>query len=199
MNASKSDGDWTANLLYGSQSETTLGVEADDLTFMGVDLGYAVSGVDLSLSYNTVGGLTDLAGDAADMDMTMIGAAYNVNDQMSVHASRTTYGENGFALGGSNYGVGAGSWMTHGNMGYLAADDERMSYGGSYSVGDFSLSATMHAVTDSEDSEHDRGATEFSLGYSLNDNAGLSLNMATDDNGGATDSKYMWITLNIRP
>jgi len=206
MNAGKSDGDWTANLLYGSGTETTGGVEGDDMTFMGLDLGYSVSGVDLSLSYNTTDDGT------TDQDMTMIGAAYNVNDQMSVHASKTTYGENGFAMGGSNYGASDGtSWMTHGNMGYLTASDERMSYGGSYSMGDFSLSATMHAVTDSEDSEHDRGATEFSLGYSLNDNASLSLNMATDateandGTGGGTvapatgDVKYMWVTLNIRP
>jgi len=35
-------------------------------------------------------------------------------------------------------------------------------------------------------------ATEFSLGYSLNDNAGLSLSMI-DDN----DVKYCWLTLNV--
>jgi hypothetical protein len=195
MNASKSDGDWTANLLYGVNSTTTAGDEDDDFTYMGLDLGYSVSGVDLSLSYNTTDDGT------TDGDMTMIGAAYNVNDQMSVHGSRTTYGDNGFGAGLiSNYGQnGTDSWASHGNMGYLAANDERMSYGGSYSVGDFSLSATMHAVTNTEDTDYDRGATEFSLGYNLNDNANLSLNMASDDNGGTTDSEYMWITLNIRP
>jgi hypothetical protein len=193
MNASKSDGDWTANLLYGSQSVTVADVEGDDLTYMGLDLGYSVSGVDLSLSHNTADNGT------VEGDMMILGASYNVNDDMSIHASRTTVGDNGFAVNGSNYGVGAASWMTHGNMGYLAANDERMSYGGSYEMGGISLGATMHTVTNTEDATYDRGATEFSVGYSLNDNAGLSLNMASDNDGGADDVKYMWITLNVTP
>ena len=69
VNASKSEGDWTANLLYGSQSMTTLGVDADDFTAMGLDLGYTVSGVDLSLSYNT----TDDGTTEGDMMMIGIG------------------------------------------------------------------------------------------------------------------------------
>ncbi len=77
---------------------------------------------------------------------------------MAIHGSRTTVGENGFALGGSNYGVGASSWMTHGNMGYLGANDERMSYGGSYEMSGISLSATIHTVTNTEDDTYDRGA-----------------------------------------
>ena len=37
---------------------------------------------------------------------------------------------------------------------------------------------------------------ELSLGYSLNDNAGVSLKYATDATGDAED-KYMWVTLNV--
>ena len=52
----------------------------------------------------------------------------------------------------------------------------------------------MHKMTNDTDgaANNDRSVTEFSLGYSLGSNAGLSLQYA-DDN----DTKYMWLTLNV--
>ena len=199
LNASKADGDWSANLLYGSQTMTLLDVEGDATTFMGLDLGYAMMGGDLNLDvmYNTVSDGT------TDLDMNMIGATYNVNDAMSISASQTTYGENGFNLVGGNAGAyGTDSWMSHGNIGHLGADQKDLAIGGTYAMGDFNLGVTLHTITsdnkaDNVGGDYERQAVEMSLGYSLHDNAGLSLNYATDNNGTETDTKYMWVTLNV--
>jgi hypothetical protein len=212
LNASKAEGDWSANLLYGTQTATAADVDGDATTYMGLDLSYAMMGGDLSLnvSYNTVGGLKDLAGNAADMDMMSIGATYNVNESMSIHASQTSYGENGFNLMGGNagvYGAEVSSWTSHGNMGHLGNDQKDLAIGGTYAMGDFNLSATMHTVTDdTEDvagsttnADYERAAMELSLGYTMSANAGLSVNYATDNNGGDTDTKYTWLTLTVRP
>ena len=67
-----------------------------------------------------------------------------------------------------------------------------MSYGLTYKMSGISLGATMHNVSNSLDETVDRDVTEISLGYSLNDNTGLSLRMIDD-----ADTKYMWLTLNI--
>jgi len=196
VNAAKAEGDWTANLLYGSQTMTVADEDGDALTAMGLDLSYNMMGGDLALAvgYNTVS-----QGDAVDMDMTSIGATYNVNDDMSISATQTTYGEGGFAMAGSNYGVGAGSWMTHGNMGYLAASDAMLSIGGAYAMGGFDLGVTMHTVTNENNEDYERNVMEVSLGYSLNDNAGLAVKHATDNNGTDTDATYTWLTLTVTP
>ena len=123
-------------------------------------------------------------------EMRVIGLTYAINDDMGVHASQTVYGEDGdFNMAGTNMD---GSWMTTGNMGYLGAGAEMLSYGITYQMSGISLGATMHNVTNSMDEAIDTDATEISLGYSLNDNAGLSLSMV-DDN----EVKYMWLTLNV--
>jgi hypothetical protein len=130
-------------------------------------------------------------------DMRVIGLTYAINDDMGVHASQTVYGEDAdFHMAGTNMD---GSWDATGNMGYLFAGDEMLSYGLTYNMAGISLGATMHAVTNSLEGneEYDRAATEISLGYSLNDNAGLSLSMVNDNNGTDTDTKYMWVTLNV--
>jgi hypothetical protein len=57
----------------------------------------------------------------------------------------------------------------------------------------------MHTVTNENNKDYERNAMEMSLGYSLNDNAGLSLNVANDDNGTDTETKYMWLTLTVTP
>jgi hypothetical protein len=199
LNASKSEGDWTANLLYVSQTATIADVDGDATTAMGLDLSYAMMGGDLNLNvtYNTIS-----MGDAAtDMDMNSIGATYNVNESMSISASQTTYGEGGFATAGSNYGVGTGSWMTNGNMGYLAANDKNMSIGGAYNMGDFDLGVTMHTITNDVVEAYERNVMEMSLGYSMSDNANLSLMYATDDNryAGASEETYMFLTLTVTP
>jgi hypothetical protein len=194
LNAGKAEGDWSANLLYGSQTMTAEDVEGDAMTYMGLDLGYAMMGGDLNLDvmYNTASDGTD------DFDMNMIGATYNVNDAMSISASQTTYGENGFNVAGGNAGVsGTESWMSHGNIGHLDANDKNLSIGGTYAMGEFNLGATMHTITNEDYDGWERNAMELSLGYSLNDNAGLSLKYVTDNYGGEEDTKYMWVTLNV--
>ena len=184
VNASKSDGDWSLNLLYLSNE--------DESTAMGLDLGYAMMGgdLDLDVSYNTASGW----GDEEDEDMMSIGATYNVNDDMSVSATRTTYGEGGFDMDGSN----VGGWASHGNMGYLGANDEDMAFGVSYAMGDFSLGLTMHNVTNTEDENAERSVTEANFDYNMSDNANVGIKYATDDASGE-DVKYMWLTLSVTP
>ena len=96
--------------------------------------------------------------DEDDEDMMSIGATYNVNDDMSVSATRTTYGEGGFDMDGSN----VGGWASHGNMGYLGANDEDMAFGVSYAMGDFTFGLTMHNVTNTEDEDAERRFNEKS-------------------------------------
>lgn len=184
VNASKSDGDWSMNLLYLSNE--------DESTAMGLDIGYAMMGgdLDLDISYNTASGW---AGED-DEDMMSIGATYNVNDDMSVSATRTTYGEGGFDMDGSN----VGGWASHGNMGYLGANDEDMAFGVSYAMGDFSLGLTMHNVTNTEDENAERSVTEANFDYNMSDNANVGIKYATDDASGE-DVKYMWLTLSVTP
>ena len=197
LNASKAEGDWSANLLYVKSSLTEMGVEYEDFTAMGLDLSYAMMGGDLGLdvSYNTN------SGDQIDAkeDMMSLGATYQVNESMSVTANQTTYGENGFDLNGTNMAAG---W-SGGNMGYLGADDKDLNVGITYNMGDFNLGATMHMITnegdDAADADYERNVTNLSLGYTMSDNANLSLQYASDELGEADADKYMWITLNIRP
>ena len=177
INAGGEFSGWNVNLLY--ITNTTMGEESDAAT--GLDISGTVSGAGISASMNS-----DFAGN----EMRVIGLTYAVNDDMGVHASQTVYGEDGdFNMAGTNMD---GSWMTTGNMGYLGAGAELLSYGLTYNMAGISLGATMHNVSNSMDDAVDTDATEISLGYSLNDNAGLSLSMV-DDN----DTKFMWLTLNV--
>jgi len=208
INAAKSDGDWSMNALFYSDSE--------DQDAMGLDFGYAMMGgdIDLSVSYNSAS-VNDIAtGEAVDMDMTSFGATYNVSDNISISASQTTYGDNGFAFIGSNYGLGVASWATHGNMGYLMPNDEDLAFGVNYASGDFTLGVNVHSVTNEEymhanGDDYDRSVTEVSLNYNMSDNANVGIKYATDEGSWASDvdgnsvaaaeTKYMWLTLNITP
>ena len=195
LNAAKGEGDWNANLLYVS---TTIG-GADAATAMGLDLSYAMMGGDLNLnvSYNTASGYGALGMETEDMDMTMIGATYNVNESMSISGSQTTYGENGFNVGSASMG----GYASSGSLGYLGADDVNMAIGGAYAMGDFTLGATMNMITNAGDGVtaiEDRDVMDISVGYTMSANANLSLSMATDTQGENEDN-YMWITLNIMP
>jgi hypothetical protein len=192
LNAAKAEGDWSANLLYTSSTEGA----ADAITAMGLDLSYAMMGGDLNLnvSYNTADALD---GSDKDMDMTMIGATYNVNETMSISGSQTTYGENGFDVGSASMG----GYASSGSLGYLGDNDVNMAIGGAYAMGDFTLGATMNMITNEGDGVtaiEDRDVMDISVGYTMSDNANLSLSMATDTQGENEDN-YMWITLNIRP
>jgi hypothetical protein len=166
---------WNVNLLYMTNT-------AEDDAATGIDISGEVSGAGISASMNT-----DFAGN----DMRVLGLSYAVNDDMSVNVGQTVYSEDGaFNMTTGNMGVDAGSWMTHGNMGHLTAGAELLSYGLTYNMSGISLGATMNNITNADATERD--VTEFSLGYSLNDNAGLSLQYADD-----ADTKYMWLTLNV--
>jgi hypothetical protein len=192
LNAAKGEGDWNANLLYVS---TTVMAE-DAATAMGLDLSYAMMGGDLNLnvSYNTATGYGALGMEAEDMDMTMIGATYNVNESMSISGSQTTYGENGFNVGSASMG----GYASSGSLGYLGADDVNMAIGGAYAMGDFTLGATMNMITNETTNAEDRDVMDISVGYTMSANANLSLSMATDTQGD-DETNYMWITLNVMP
>ena len=187
LNAAKGDGDWKANLLYWSVTPDG----GDAFTAMGLDLSYAMMGGDLNLdvSYNTASGP-----DMEDMDMTSLGATYNVNESMSITGNQTQYGENGFDVGSA----GMQGYAASGSLGYLGADDKDMNFGITYAMGDFNLGATMHQITNEVSLADDRDVTEIALGYTMSDNANLSLSMVTD-NDGTTETNWMWVTLNIRP
>ena len=211
LNASKSEGDWSANLLYASQTSTMADVDSEATTAMGLDLAYAMMGGDLNLNvtYNT------LSNDVIDMDMNSIGATYNVNESMSISASQTTYGEQGFATTASNYGMNGdmkdattgeylgnyNSWNENGNLGFLNPNDKNLSIGGAYNMGDFDLGVTMHTITNDVDEAYERNVMEMSLAYSMSDNANLSLMYATDDNRNDAkgDETYMFLTLTVTP
>jgi hypothetical protein len=163
---------WNVNLLYMTQ-------EGGDDAATGIDISGEVASAGVSASMNT-----DFDGN----EMRVIGLSYAVNDDMGVNVSQTVYGDDdGFSMAGTNM---SGDDWSNGQMAYLNGGDEMLSYGLTYNMAGISLGATMHNVTSSDDSERD--VTEISLGYSLGDNAGLSLSMA-DDN----DTKYMWLTLNV--
>jgi hypothetical protein len=172
INAAGEFSGWNVNVLYMTD-------EAIEDAATGIDISGEVAGAGISASMNT-----DFEGD----EMRVIGLTYAVNDDMGVNVSQTVYGDdNGFNMAGTNMD---GSWMATGNMGYLNGGDEMLSYGLTYTMAGINLGATMHNVTSLDESERD--VTEISLGYSLNDNAGLSLSMVDD-----ADTKYMWLTINV--
>jgi len=201
LNAAKGDGDWKANFLYTS---TTVNSEAapsaDAMTAMGLDLSYAMMGGDLNLnvSYNTATGYS-----AEDMDMTSIGATYTLSESMTITGNQTSYGEEGFDVGSASM---TGGYGATGGLGYLNANDQDRNVGITYAMGDFNLGATMHQIENTGDdvagsttnADYERSVTEISLGYTMSANANLSLNLATD-NVADVETKWMWITLNIRP
>jgi len=189
LNASKSSGDWSANLFYSSSTEN----EGDEITQMGLDFAYSAMGgaLDLNVSYNTSNNGTD------EGDMMDISGTYNVNDDMNLTAGRTSVGDKGF-----DYGTGGnmnGSWDLTGNLGALLKNDEDMYVGGSYNMGAFSLGAMMHTITNTEDDDAERNASQVSVGYTLGDNASLSYSLVTDDMGGgdAAEKNYNYLTLTI--
>jgi hypothetical protein len=169
---------WNVNLVY--MTKEVDGESGDAAT--GIDISGEVAGAGVSASMNT-----DYEGD----EMRVIGLTYAVNDDMGVNVSQTVYGEDGDGTGFNMAGTNMdGSWMETGSLGYLNNGDEILSYGLTYKMAGIHLGATMHNVTNADESERD--ITEISLGYSLNDNAGLSLSMVDD-----ADVSYMWLTLNV--
>jgi len=196
LNASKSMGDFSANLLVVGQTS-----EAGDDVASGLDVGYSAMGGKLDL---TLGVNAWQFGEGTENEMSSLGATYNVSDNLSVSASQTTYGaDNDTYLLGSNMGYSNGddsdSWLSHGNLGYLNDDDVDLAIGVDYSTGAFDLSYTMHTLTNNSNSDYEKSASELSVGYSLNDNASLSLKWATDDRFNDDGDDYMWLSLSVTP
>jgi hypothetical protein len=178
VNAGGEFSGWDVNVLYMTNT-------ASDNAATGIDISGEVMGAGISASMNT---------DYDENTMRVIGLSYAVNDDMSVNVGQTVYGEDGaFSMAGTNL---SGGWA-NGNMGYLGAGDEMLSYGLTYNMAGISMGATMNAVTSLDESTRD--VMEISLGYSLNDNASLSVKYATDGNDDDTteDAKYTWVTLNV--
>ena len=195
VNASGEFSGWNVNMLYMTQSGVTdaAGTAASDNAATGIDISGEVMGAGVSASMNT-----DWEGD----DMRVIGLSYAVNDDMGVNVSQTVYSEadvvaglDGFSMAGTNM---SGGYANSGNLGYLNAGDEDLSYGLTYNMAGISMAATMHNISNSVDATIDRSVTEISLGYSLGDNASISYTMATD-NDGTVDTKYNWLTLTVTP
>jgi len=191
VNASGEFSGWNVNMLYMTQTGNTaydvngVGTAASDNAATGIDISGEVMGAGISASMNT---------DFNENTMRVLGVSYAVNDDMSVNVGQTVYGEDGaFSMAGTDLADG---WA-NGNMGYLGAGDEMLSYGLTYNMGGISMGATMNAVTSLDESTRD--VMEISLGYSLNDNASLSVKYATDgnDDDATEDAKYTWVTLNV--
>ena len=177
VNAAGEFSGWDVNVLYMTNT-------ASDNAATGIDVSGELMGAGISASMNT---------DFDENTMRVLGVSYAVNDDMSVNVGQTVYGEEGaFNMAGTNL---AGGWA-NGNMGYLNAGDEMLSYGLTYNMAGISMGATMNAVTALDESTRD--VMEVSLGYSLNDNAALAVKYATDASGDV-ETKYTWLTLTVRP
>lgn len=172
------------NLLYVDSKEDLSGSEN---TSMGLDVAYSTMGADLTLGYYT----NDNNG--TEMDLITLGASYGVNDALSIHAGYDMYGENGFYLGTGSFGDMYGSGMEYSTFNFEGTD---MSYGGSYTMGDFMVGATMHTIT-SEDETVDYAVTDLSLGYTLSDNSSVKVNYATSDRDANAEYTKTWISLHV--
>jgi hypothetical protein len=202
VNASKASGDWSANLLYLSEAVN----DGEANNWMGLDFVYSAMGgqLDLNASYNTS------SVNAVDGDMMDISGTYNVSDGMSLTAGMNSVGEDGYAYSGlgnmqtvyadleSGETLSYSGFDAMGNLGLLGANDENLYIGGTYNMGDFSISAMMHTITNTE-TDGERNVSDITIGYSLNDNAGLSYRMVNDDNGGGAETLYNWLTLTVTP
>jgi hypothetical protein len=181
VNAAGEFSGWSVNVLYMTDEDETNKPNAAS----GIDISGELMGATISASMNK---------DFNEGEMSMLGVAYPVNDDMTVTGSYTTYGDEAFTMAGTNM---AGSYDVTGNLGYLGANDEDMSLGITYKMSGISLGAAMHQITNSENDDYERDVMEISLGYSLNDNSALSIQYATDAVGDADEDKYMYLTLHI--
>jgi len=175
MNASGEFGGATFNVLMMNEGETSA---------HGYDLGYSLMGGDLSLSYS-------MNSDYSENEMTVMGASYQVFDNMSASYSMTSYeGTEGERFGSAYSNMNNGDW-TNGTLGFQDNGSEVTAMGISYDLGGIDLGYTMYSISNGH-TESD--ATSISLGYSLTDNASLSLTRM-----GGDDNEATWITISIRP
>jgi len=184
-NIGKSMGEMAFNVLYVNATDDAVDM---DIAVMALDASYNMSnGLVLGLGYYT------RDDGSVENDLTSLSAHYSVNDDITVHAGYDMYGEGGFSPGTwSAFGDFNGSGMEYSTFDYEGTD---VSFGGSYSMGDFAVGLTMHNVTD-EAETIDYNVTDLSLGYTLTENSSVKLNYATTDRLGNDDS-YAWMSLHI--
>lgn len=193
VNLAKEMNAMSFNLFYmTTQNESDDPTLVSDVTAMGLDASYSMdNGVNLSLGYYTNDDGT------TEMDLTTLGASYEVNDGFSLHAGYDMYGENGFYLSTGSFGNGLGSGMNYSNFDATRGECVDMSVGGSYAMGDLTVGATYHSITPETDGAfEDITVMDLSVGYTLTDNSSISLNYASTDESG-DDETRTWISLHI--
>lgn len=194
-NFAKSMDNMSINATYVQATDVETGFEDAEVTAMGLDASYEMAnGVTLTLGYYTA----EESGfeDNAEMDLTALGVHYPVNEGLSVHAGYDMYGEDGFYLPSGSFGDGLGSGMVYSSFDGFEGTD--VSFGGSYSMGNFDLGATMHNIK-SEDDVTEYSVMDVSLAYTLSDNSSIRVNYATNDmlEDSDMDATQTWITLHV--
>jgi len=143
-------------------------------------------GGDLNLMYS-------MNSDFSENEMTMMGASYNVFENMSLSYTMTSYSEDNAGTFSSANSAMNGGWA-NGMLPYQAGGTDVTSIGLSYDLGGINLGYTMHTLNFADDSEED--ANVISLGYSMSDNASISLDRFTYMEG-TDEVEATWITLEI--
>ena len=191
VNMAKEMGDMSFNVLYMTTSVEGM----EDNTTMALEGSYAMSnGATLSFGHYT----NDDGSEGGESGLTSVGATYGVNDNISINAGYDMYDDNGFYSADGSFG---GADFQFGNaLDYSNMDGcTDMNLGGSYTMGNISVGATMHMVeadaTDVDDAR-DFSTMEFNLGYSLSDNSSLSMNFASSDET-EDDATRMWMSLSM--
>jgi hypothetical protein len=213
LNTSKSSELWSLNLFLSHySSNTNSALPLYDGTQGGLDFKYSVmnGALDLNASYNAVRfndiqenlfGIRSDNNTEYEFDMLDLSATYKVNSNFNLTAGMISVGEDGFYTNGSgnsgNYETN--SWLSHGNIGHLGANQENLYISGVYELKKFQISVTSHSISNTMDQNYERSATDISLAYSMTDNASLSYRMVTDNNGTETDAIYNWLTLTVTP
>jgi len=194
-NFAKSMDAMSINATYLQDTYTETGYEDLELTAMGLDASYKMNnGATLTLGYYTAE--TSGLEENVEMDLTALGVHYPVNEDLGVHAGYDMYGEDGFYLPSGSFGDGLGSGMIYSSFAGFEGTD--VSFGGTYSMGNFDLGATMHNIK-SEDDATEYSVMDVSLAYSLSDNSSVRVNYATNDmlEDMDIDATQTWITLHV--
>lgn len=172
---------------FSGVSFNVLMLNNGDNSAHGYDFGYALMGGDLNLMYS-------MNSDYAENEMTMMGASYNVFDNMSVSYSMTNYSEdNSGTFTSANSAMNAGNFE-NGMLGFQGAGTDVTTIGLSYDLGGINLGYTMHTVSHGN---HEDDASVISLGYSMTDNASISLDRFTYMDANDMEVESTWITLEI--
>ena len=133
----------------------------------------------------------------------MMGASYNVFENMSLSYTMTSYSEdnvdeNGVAQTFASANSAMDGGWANGMLPFQTAGTDVTSIGLSYDLGGINLGYTMHTISHGD---HDDDASVISLGYSISDNASISLDrftyMDSNDAGEEVEVENTWITLEI--